>query len=119
VGTATTSATNPTGFYSESSTSLLSLVLGAAHHHGAPVTLEMVHEAMGRTAERVGTDDFGNPELPHQHRPALSPFEWVMHGREKLSDALDLYEVPSLSRPAAVGFACSGRSTKVARPSIR
>jgi hypothetical protein len=89
----------------ESSTSLLSLVLGAAHHHGAPVSLEMVHEAMGRTAERVGTGEFGNPELPDEHRPALSPFEWVSHGRRKLVDALDLYEVPLLLRPAAVGFA--------------
>jgi hypothetical protein len=89
----------------ESSTSLLSLVLGAAHHHGAPVSLEMVHEVMGRTADRVGTSEFGSPDLPDQHRPALPPFEWVMHGREKLSDALDLYEVPPLARPAAVGFA--------------
>jgi hypothetical protein len=48
---------------------------------------------------------FGNPDLPDQHRPALSPFEWVRHGREKLSEALDLYEVPLLSRPVAVGFA--------------
>jgi hypothetical protein len=89
----------------ESETSLLSLVLGAAHAHGAPVSLDMVHEAMGRTAKRVGTAEFGKTELPDQHQPALSPFEWVSHGRAKLVEALDLYEVPPLSRPAAVGFA--------------
>jgi hypothetical protein len=81
------------------------LVLGAAHAHGAPVSLDMVHEAMGRTAERVGTPEFGQPELPEQHQPALSPFEWVTHGRRKIVEALDLYEVPAVARPSAVGFA--------------
>ena len=89
----------------ESTTSLLSLVLGAAHEHGAPVSLEIVHEAMGRTAERVGTAEFGKTELPEEHQPALSPFDWVTHGRHKIVEALDLYDVPLLSRPAAVGFA--------------
>jgi hypothetical protein len=89
----------------ESSTSLLSLVLGAAHHHGAPVSLDIVHEAMRRTAERVGTDELGKPELPDQHQPALTPFEWVRHGRRKIVEALDLYDVPLPARPAAVGFA--------------
>jgi hypothetical protein len=89
----------------ESSTSLLSLVLGAAHAHGAAVSLEMVYEAMRRTAQRVGTADFGKPELPDEHQPALSPFDWVTHGRRRIVEALDLYEVPRLARPAAVGFA--------------
>ena len=57
----------------ESSTSLLSLVLGAAHHHGAPVSLDMVHDAMGRTAERVGAAKFGKTELPDKHAPSMSP----------------------------------------------
>jgi hypothetical protein len=89
----------------ESSTSLLSLVLGAAHHHGAPVSLEMVHEVMGRTAERVGADEFAKPDVPGEHQSALPPFEWVRHGRQKLGEALDLYEVPPRARPTAVGFA--------------
>ncbi|MDQ3777246.1 MAG: hypothetical protein M3310_00015 [Actinomycetota bacterium] len=89
----------------ESGTSLLSLVLGAAHHHGAPVSLDMVHEAMRRTAQRVGTPEFGKPELPDEHQPALSPFDWVRHGRRKIVEALDLYEVPAALRPASVGFA--------------
>jgi hypothetical protein len=89
----------------ESGASLLSLVLGAAHHHGAPVSLEMVHEVMRRTAERVGTAAFGKTELADEHQPALSPFEWVRHGRPKIVEALDLYDVPTLSRPTALGFA--------------
>ena len=89
----------------ESSTSLLSLVLGAAHAHGAPVSLELVHETMRRTAERVGAAEFGRPELPEEHQPALPPFDWVTHGRQKIVEALDLYEVPPLARPTAVGFA--------------
>jgi hypothetical protein len=89
----------------ESSTSLLSLVLGAAHEHGAAVSLELVHEAMKRTAERVGTAEFGKTELPDEHQPALSPIDWVKNGRRNIIDALDLYEVPALARPTAVGFA--------------
>jgi hypothetical protein len=89
----------------ESGTSLLSLVLGAAHHHGAPVSLDMIHETMGRTAQRVGTPEFGNVEVPEQHQPALSPFDWVVHGRRHITEALDLYQVPPQARPTAVGFA--------------
>ena len=89
----------------ESSTSFLSLVLGAAHEHGAPVSLELVHETMKRTAERVGTPEFGQPELPDEHQPALSPFDWVKNGRRNIVEALDLYDVLLLSRPTAAGFA--------------
>jgi hypothetical protein len=89
----------------ESETALLSLVLGAAHSLGAPVSLEMVHEVMSRTAKRVGTDEFGKTELPDEHQPAMPPFEWVKHGRVRVLEALDLYEVPPLMRPAAIGFA--------------
>jgi hypothetical protein len=89
----------------ESSTSLLSLVLGAAHSHGAPVTLEMVHEVMKRTADRVGSEEFGQPEIPEPHRLAMSPFDWVRHGRNRMLEALDLYDVPPLVAPSAAGFA--------------
>ena len=95
----------PNRFLLESESALLSLVLGAAHAQGAPVSLEMVHEAMKRTASRVGSPDFGRPEVPEPHQPALSPFDWVRHGRGRMSEALDLYEVPPPQRPAAAGFA--------------
>jgi hypothetical protein len=89
----------------ESPTSILSLVLGAAKSHGAPVTLEMVHEVMKRTADRVGTEEFGRPEIPEPHRPVMSPFEWVKHSRDNMLDALYLYDVPPLVAPAVAGFA--------------
>jgi hypothetical protein len=79
-------------------------VLGAAHEHGAAVSLELVHEVMKRTAERVGTPEFGRPELPDEHQPALSPFDWVKNGRRNIVEVLDLYEVPLPARPTAVGF---------------
>lgn len=89
----------------ESEMSLLSLTLGAAHHLGAPVTLDMVHEVMKRTAASVGSTDFGRPQLPAEHMPALSPLEWVEHGRRRMIEALDLYEVRPDARPSAIGFA--------------
>lgn len=89
----------------ESSTSLLSLVLGAASSHGAPVTLEMVHEVMKRTADRVGTEEFGRPEIPDPHRTAMSPFEWVRYSRDNMLEALYLYDVPPLVFPSVAGFA--------------
>ena len=89
----------------ESPTSILSLVLGAAKSHDAPVTLEMVHEVMKRTANRVGTEEFGRPEIPEPHRPAMSPFEWVRHSRDNMLEALYLYDVPPLVAPAVAGFA--------------
>ena len=103
----------------ESSASLLNLVLGAAHAHGAPVSLDMVHDVMGRTAEHVGTPEFGKTELPDQHRPAMPPFEWVEHGRNKIGEALDLYEVHPLIVRLRWDSPCNGRSTKDARSSIR
>jgi hypothetical protein len=89
----------------ESETSLLGLALGAAQAHGAPVSLEMVHEAVKRTAASVGSADFGKAQVPETHQPSMSPFDWVRHGRLKLIEALDVYEVPLEMRPAAVGFA--------------
>lgn len=95
----------PNRLLAESEHSLLSLVLGAAHAHGAPVSLEMLHEAMKRTAASVGSDDFGTSTVPEAHQQSLSPFDWVRHGRLRAIEALDLYQVPPQLRPAAVGFA--------------
>jgi hypothetical protein len=43
--------------------------------------------------------------VPDPHQPALPRFDWVSHGRRKVVEALDLYEVPLQARPTAVGFA--------------
>ena len=89
----------------ESPNSLLSLVLGAAHSLGAPVTLEMVHEVMKRAAERVGTEKFNRPEIPELHRPLKSPFEWVKHSRHYMLDTLFLYDVLPMDAPTVAGLA--------------
>ena len=89
----------------ESQFSLLSLTLGAAHHLGAPVTLEMVHDVMKRTASSVASPAFAQLSVPEKHQPALTPFQWVEHGRQRMIEAFDLYEVAPEGRPSAVGFA--------------
>lgn len=95
----------PNRLLAESESALLSLVLGAAQARGAPVSLDMIYDSMKRCAGDVGSADFGKPQLPEPHQPALSPFDWVRHGRERMIEALDLYEVNPLQRPAAAGFA--------------
>jgi hypothetical protein len=89
------------------------------HTLTAPVSLDMVHEVMGRTAERVGTAEFGKTELPDQHQPAMPPLEWAKHGRSKIVEALDLHEVPPLPVPLPWDSHCNERSTKDERSSIR
>lgn len=89
----------------ESEHALLSLALGAAHHLGANVSLEMVHETMGRVASSVGGPEFGVPMLPPQHRPGDLPIHYVRYLWPKIVEALDLYEVPVEHRATAIGFA--------------
>lgn len=96
---------SPNSLLAESETSLLSLALGAAQAHGAPISFDMVLESMKRTAGAVGSAEFGYVDVPEANRPGLPAFEWVRHGRRKMIEALDLYEVPQALRPAAVGFA--------------
>lgn len=95
----------PNRLLAESETSLLSLALGAAQAHGAPISFDMVLESMRRTAGAVGSAEFGRVDVPEANRPGSSAFDWVQHGRHKLIEALDAYEVPQSLRPAAVGFA--------------
>lgn len=95
----------PNRLLAEGETSLLSLALGAAQAHGAPVSFDMIVESMKRTAGAVGSADFGRVDVPEENRPSSPAFDWVLHGRRKLIEALDVYAVPQELRPAAVGFA--------------
>ena len=88
----------------ESKDSLLSLALGAAQAHGAPVTMEMIGEEMGNVASRVGGPDFESLDLPAEHM-VDRPTEWVRIFRPKLTEALDLYDVPASRRATAFGYA--------------
>ena len=88
----------------ESQDSLISLAFGAAQARGAPVTMEMIHEEMGKVASRVGGPDFENLDLPPEHM-VDRPSEWVRVFRPKLTEALDLYDVPPMRRATTLGYA--------------
>jgi hypothetical protein len=89
----------------ESEHALLSLALGAAQAQGGAVTLDLVHDAMGRVASSIGNSGFGVPQLPDGHHPSDLPINLVRHLWPRFSEALALYEVPSQQAPAAFGFA--------------
>ena len=88
----------------ESHDSVISLAFGAAQALGAPVTMEMIKEEMGKVAARVGGPDFERLDLPPQHMDDR-PTEWARVFRAKLAAALDLYDVPPMRRATALGYA--------------
>ncbi len=89
----------------EDRTALLNLALGTAHALGAPVSLEMVHDAMRHVASTVGGDSFGIPRLPPSHVLRSLPMESVKRCWPMVQDVLDRFEVPVARRAAALGFA--------------
>lgn len=95
----------PNSLLIESHHSLLSLTLGAAHALGAPVSLERVQEVCRRTAQLVGSPDFGAYTVAEKHRPSLPLREAVERFWPLVCDALDLYEVAPGRRPVTIGFA--------------
>jgi len=95
----------PNSLLMESQHSLLSLALGAAHAHGAPVSLERVHEICRRTAQLVGSPDFGAYTVAQEHRPSLPLREAIARFWPMVGEALDLYEVAPGRRPVTIGFA--------------
>ena len=89
----------------ESQYALLSLALGAAQQHGAPVTIEMLKDAAAHAARTVGGPGFGVPRKIDGGQVPDLPANWVKAFRTVFSDALTQYEVPPQQRPAAFGFA--------------
>lgn len=87
----------------ESPDALLSLAFGAAQSLGAPVTIEMIREEMGKVASRVGGPDFETLDLPPQNM-VDRPTEWARVFTPKLLPPLDLYEVPPMRRATAIGY---------------
>lgn len=88
----------------ESPDSLISLAFGIAQSLGAPVTMAMITEEMGKVASRIGGPDFESLDLPAEHM-VDRPTEWVRVFRPKLAEALDLYDVPPMRRATALGYA--------------
>lgn len=89
----------------ESEMSVLGLSLGMAKNLGADVSLEPLQEAFGHVAATIGTPEFGQPRLPEAHRLSTTPAEFVRHLWPRINDVLDLFQVPVLEKPAAIGFA--------------
>lgn len=88
----------------ESEEAVVSLAFGAAQALGAPVTFAMITDEMGKVASVIGGPDFETLDLPPEHM-VDRPTEWVRVFRPRLTGALDLYDVPLLRRPAALGYA--------------
>lgn len=95
----------PNSLLLESEQALLSLTLGAAHQLGAPVTLERVRAVMKRTAQTVGSPQFGQFTVPPSHAPSLPVRDIIGRYWPIVAGSLDLYEVAPGRRPAAIGFA--------------
>lgn len=56
--------------------SLISLVFGAAHQHGAAVSLDLMNAELAHVATRVGTAEFMQLDLPPEHQ-VDAPDQWV------------------------------------------
>lgn len=110
----------PNRLLCEAEQSFISLVFGAAHQHGAAVSIDMLHAEMKLLAGRVGTPSFLELDLP-PNISVDSPLNWARvftrfvcetvgkHFREAVSgmpmqvpaDAL----APSFLMPKIIGFA--------------
>lgn len=95
----------PNSLLLESEHALLSLALGAAQGLGAAVTLDRVHEVMKRTAQSVGSGEFGATRIGEPHTPALPVRRAIEIFWPSICEVLDLYEVAPGRRPAAIGCA--------------
>jgi hypothetical protein len=88
----------------EAQHSLISLVFGAAHEHGAPVSLEMLHQEMGRVAAAVGSPEFLEMDLPADHQ-VDTPLSWAHVFTPRVVELLSSGGAPAFWRPTIVGFA--------------
>ncbi|WP_037500075.1 hypothetical protein [Sphingomonas jaspsi] len=77
--------------------SLISLVFGAAHAHGAAVSLEMVNQEMSFIASRVGTDDYMSLDLPPAHQ-VDAPDAWLRHFLPFVLDSISAAYLADLQR---------------------
>lgn len=95
----------PNRYLIEGEFALLRLALGAAKACGGSVSLDMVHQTMRHVAGTVGSQSFGRPLLPAEHRPGDLPFHYVKFLWPRILEALKLYEVVPTQAPIAIGIA--------------
>lgn len=93
----------PNWLLCEAPYSIISLVFGAAHQHGAQVSLEMLHEEMKKVAERAGTEHF--LELDPQGPKVDSPLNWARLFTSFVKGSVMDGMAPAFRLPIVVGFA--------------
>jgi hypothetical protein len=94
----------PNWLLCEASYSLISLLFGAAHEFGAPVSLQMLHDEMALVAGRAGTPEFLDLELPAEHA-VDSPDNWVRQFTPFVNGSVMGGLAPAVRLPVVVAFA--------------
>jgi hypothetical protein len=94
----------PNWLLCEAPHSLVSLLFGAAHEHGAPVGIDMLHEEMRIIAQRAGTPEFLDLGLPPEHA-VDSPLRWAHNFTPLVINSIKGAGTPDLWAPVVVGFA--------------
>ncbi len=94
----------PNWILCESPHSLVSLLFGAAHEHGAPVSIETLHEEMKLVAQRAGTPQFLELDLPAEHQ-VDTPLNWARIFTPQVTNAIKTGGTPDFWAPTVIGFA--------------
>lgn len=94
----------PNWLLCEAPYSLISLLFGAAHGSGAPVSIDMLHDEMRITAARAGKPGFLTLELPAQHE-VDSPANWARSFLPFVRRSVMGGLAPAVRLPIVVGFA--------------
>lgn len=79
------------------------LVMAGAEHFGA-TDLPDIDAIAINTIQLFGTDAFGTPRLPEDHRPALLPIDLLRRFGPHIVPKLALFDIPSKDIPAALAF---------------
>lgn len=94
----------PNWMLCEAPHSLVSLVFGAAHEHGAPVSIEVLHEEMKLVAGRAGTPEFLDLDLPVEHQ-VDTPLNWARSFTPHVTNSIKGGGTPDFWAPVVIGFA--------------
>ncbi len=106
----------PNWLLCEAPYSLVSLLFGAAHEHGAAVSVEMLHAEMKQVAQRAGTAEFLALDLPQEHQ-VDSPLNWAHQFAPFAINSIKQGGTPDFWAPVVVGFALQ-QAVDVGRQSL-
>ncbi len=94
----------PNWMLCEAPHSLVSLVFGAAHEHRAPVNIQMLHDEMKLVAQRAGTPQFLDLEVPAEHQ-VDSSLNWARSFTPLVANSIKQGGTPDFWAPVVIGFA--------------